>query len=338
MRKSKIRINDIARAAGVSPATVDRVLNGRGGVKPDKEERIVETARALGVDRALSHRPARTLRIGVLIQSPRNPFHAALREGFALASQMYGALNMQLLVQHADPRDPSATAALIRSLIGERNGLIVSLPADLRISEALERFSATAPVVTLATDIVDSGRSLFIGPDDYKGGRAAGDLMGLFLRPGGGPVLMVAGTLHNHGQRRRASGFRDVLRERHPDTRLVRVLETGEDGDTAGRMVEIALREQPEIRGIYHSSAGALQISQALEWSRRAHDTVFITHELTPNRRALLAARKLHAVIDQKPLLEARLAVEGMARLLDRLPGEAGSTTTEIQIFMPENV
>lgn len=334
--KPKVSITDVARAAGVSTATVDRVLNLRGGVRPDKEERIIETARALGLDRALLHRPVRTLRIGVMVQSPNNPFHAALREGFTLATQMYGALNIQLLLQHTDPRDHADTARRIEAAIGQRDGLIVSLPAAKQISAALRRFSGTAPVVTLATDVGDSGRSLFIGPDDHKGGRAAGDLMGLMLHPAGGEVLMIAGTLANAGQSAREAGFQAILAERHPDTHLVGVLETGEDSDTAGRMVEQALRQNPTIRGIYHTSTGAVQIVQALERMRRSKNTVVITHELTPNRARLLAERKLHAVIDQKPMLEARLAVEAMARLLGRLPGETRSITTEIQIFMPE--
>ena len=37
-------------------------------------------------------------------------------------------------------------------------------------------------------------------------------------------------------------------------------------------------------------------------------------------------------------MLEARLAVETMARLIGRLDGDAGSVATEIQIFMPESV
>lgn len=337
-RKSKVSIADVARVAGVSTATVDRVLNRRGGVTPDKEERILATARALGLDRALSHRPARTLRIGVLLQSPRNPFHALLREGFDLATRMYGGLNLQLLLQHTDPRSPAETARRIGALIGQRDGLILCLPAEARISEAVRQFSRTAPVVTLATDIPDSDRSLFIGPDDRKSGRAAGDLMGLILGPAGGDVLMVAGMLDNAGQRAREAGFRALLAERYPAARLVSVLETGEDGDTAGHAVGLALRQGRSIRGLYLASTGTVQIVEALERLGRGPDTTVITHELTPNRARLLAERKISAVIDQKPLLEARLAVESMARLLGRLPRAPASITTEIQIFMPETV
>ena len=331
----KIGIAEVARAAGVSTATVDRVLNGRGGVRPDKEERIIETARALGLDRALDLRPARTLKIAVLIQAPKNPFHATLREGFDLAARLYAGLNIQLLFLHIDQIDHAGSAARISGLIGQRDGLIISSPEDPRIIDAVRRFAQTGPVVTLATDLGDSGRSLFIGPDDERGGRAAADLMGLFL-PGGGRVLMVAGLLSNTGQRARQVGFRNLLAERHPRLTLVRTLETGEDGEAAGRLVEQALHADPGITGIYHASAGALPICEALDRLGRGRNLPVITHELTPNRRRLLKERRLAAVIDQKPVLEARLAVEAMARLLGRLPGVAESVICESQIFMPE--
>lgn len=337
MRKSKVNLTDIARVVGVSTATVDRVINRRGGVRPDKEERIIEVARALGLDRSLSHRPARSLRIGVLLQSPRNPFHAALREGFAAASQFYTALNLQLYMQQTEPLNHAETAQRIDALIGNREALIASLPEDARIAAALRRFSRTAPVVTMVNDIPDSGRSLYIGPDDVKGGRVAGDLMGPLLQPQGGNVLMVAGLLQNAGQRARQLGFRAVLNERHAASRLVQVLETGEDADLAGRLVARALQQDPSIRGIYQTSTGSLQVCEALRAIGRAQDTVIIAHELTPNRKQLLRERRIHAIIDQKPALEARLALEETARLLGRLEGEPQSHVVDTQIFMPES-
>ena len=81
MRSRKTTLSDVAREAGVSLSTVDRVLNGRGGVAPSKANRILSAARRLGLDRALSLRPSRMLRIAVAIQPPTNPFHAQLRQG-----------------------------------------------------------------------------------------------------------------------------------------------------------------------------------------------------------------------------------------------------------------
>jgi LacI family transcriptional regulator len=106
----KATMTDVAREAGVSLSTVDRVLNGRGGVAPEKANRILSAARALRLDRSLGHRPTRMLRVGVLIQSPANPFHAAVRQGIDMAARLHAELNLQFLVHHIDPNDTGASS------------------------------------------------------------------------------------------------------------------------------------------------------------------------------------------------------------------------------------
>ena len=78
---------------------------------------------------------------------------------------------------------------------------------------------ATIPVVTLATDVRDCGRHAYVGPDDRRAGRVAGDLMGRFLGPTGGDIVMIAGLLSLIGNEEREMGFRSVLRERYPTCR-----------------------------------------------------------------------------------------------------------------------
>ena len=336
MTARKISISDVAKAAGVSTATVDRVLNNRGGVRTDKEDRVLATARALGIDRALDRTPSRALRVAVLIQPPVNPFHSSLREGIDLASRMYATLNVQFFVHHIDPRKPAAIAAAVRDC-RSYDGLVITSPDDIRVREAVAFLSRNVPVVTLATDLTDCGRAAYVGPNDRQAGRVAGDLMGLFLGRQGGRVVVVAGSRDITGHREREAGFRDIMTERYPECSLAVVLETGENREEAGRVVEIAFRDDPGLRGIYHLSAGALPIVSALQRLGRTDNTVVITHELTPNRRMLLKSRKINAVIDQRPLLEARLAVETIAKLLGRMPGEAVSISTDIQIFLAEN-
>lgn len=336
MTARKISISDVAKAAGVSTATVDRVLNNRGGVRTDKEDRVLATARALGIDRALDRTPSRALRVAVLIQPTVNPFHASLREGIDLASRMYATLNVQFFVHHIDQRKPAAIAAAVRDC-RSYDGLVITSPDDIRVREAVAFLSRNVPVVTLATDLTDCGRAAYVGPNDRQAGRVAGDLMGLFLGRQGGRVVVVAGSRDITGHREREAGFRDIMTERYPEFSLAVVLETGENQEEAGRVVEIAFRDDPGLRGIYHLSAGALPIVSALQRLGRIDNTVVITHELTPNRRMLLKSRKINAVIDQRPLLEARLAVETIAKLLGRMPGEAVSISTDIQIFLAEN-
>lgn len=329
----KITLEDVAQAAGVSLATVDRVVNRRGGVSSEKEAAILAAARRLGLDRRLVLRPRTIQRVAVLIQPPANPFHAQLREGIEQARAIFRDLNLQMQIRHIDPTRPDRIAATIAQAGRSADGLILTAPASPDIVAALRALPARLPVVTMADDIPGSGRAAFIGPDDRQAGRVAGDLMGLMLGREGGEVLVLIGRFDMPGHSARANGCLEVLAERHPGMRVAEVCETGEDGGTAGQLTARALRANPALRGVYLCSTGSGEVVAAIA----GRPVAVITHELTPDRRALLRARRLQAVIDQKPMLEARLAVETMARLLGRLEGEAGSIATDIQIFMPES-
>ena len=333
----KTTARDVASAAGVSASTVDRVLNGRGGVDPDKERRVIEWARKLKLDRSLDQRMARTLRIAALIQPPQNPFHAAIQASLEAANRVYADLNMQFRVFHFDPNHPKRTACMIAELSGAHDGLIVCCPQSEEIAAALRRFGEHKPVMTLATDIRDSGRLAYVGPDNRKAGRVAGDLMGRFLRPEGGDVIMIAGLLSMIGHEEREAGFRSVLRERYPECRVLEVLESQEQSERAGDLVFDALKRNPSVRGIYNASAGARTVVDAMRATGRQNEIVFITHELTEDRRVLLRDGLIDAIIDQNPEFEVRTAIEAMAQHFGRIEAATMSTITPIYIHMIEN-
>lgn len=333
----KVTLEDVARAAGTSVATVDRVVNRRGGVSSEKEAAILRAARALGLERSLAIRPTLIKRIAILIQPPANPFHAQLREGIEQARAMFRDLNMQFQIGHIDPTRPDQIARQIARAAAWADGLILTVPAAPDIVAAIRALPERIPVVTMADDVPGSRRAAFIGPDDRQAGRVAGDLMGVLIGREWGDVLVLIGRFDMPGHGARAGGFLDVLAERHPQVRVAAVEETHEDRATAGRLAARAARGNSRLRGIYLCSTGSADVAGALAEADAARRVAVITHELTPGRRALLRARKLQAVIDQKPMLEARLAVETIARLVGRLEGPAGSIPTDIQIFMPES-
>ena len=309
----------MSRGSGVSTATVYRVLNDRGGVKPEEEIKVLSAARRLKLDRILTRRYLKVLRIAVLIQSSANPFHAALRDACGAVGRAYADLNPQFLIHHIDPGDASEIAAAILRL-GPR--------------QAIREVAQRIPVITLATDLPESGRWAYVGPDDRRAGRVAGDLMGRFLGREGGDIVMIAGLLSLVGQRERDAGFRQVLRERYPACRISAVFETRESAERAG----LAILEAPEVRGVYHMTAGAFEAISALRSQGRSEDVVVIAHELTEDRRALLKERAIDAIIDQNPEFEVRTATELMAQFLGRMEGVASTTITALQVYISENV
>ncbi len=333
----KATAKDVAVAAGVSPATVDRVLNGRGGVAPDKARRVLEYARLLRLDRSLDRWPAKTLRIVLLIQSGDNPFHAALRAALNEAEDVRLLFDLQGFVHSVDPNDAKATAHHIRSFGEAYDGLIVVCPDRAEIADAIRSVAARRPVVTLATDLPGSGRQAYVGPDDRRSGRVAGDLMGRFLGPGGGAILVIAGLFSMTGQRERLDGFAEVLTDRYPACRIVDVVESRELAERAGTLAAGALLNTPGIRGLYNASVGSRTVADAIAGAGRTGDVVFITHELTTDRRRLLQEGRIDAVIDQDPVNEMKVALRTMAMLLGRANGEALDVPTGLHIHMREN-
>jgi LacI family transcriptional regulator len=334
---AKTRAAEVAKAAGVSPATVDRVLNGRGGVRADKERRVLEWAHRLGLDRNLQKRPLRMIRVGVVMAPPTNPFYESLRQAFAKANRLYFPVNVQCSIHYLDILAPAATAALLRRVAATHDALVVVLAEHPSIAAALEDITAQRPVVTIVTDLPASGRLAYVGLDNRSAGRVAGDLMGRFLGPPGGDVLVVSGLHSMVALGDREMGFRAVLAERHPRCRLVGVVESREQHERVGELVADAFRAHPDIAGIYNTSGGNRGIADTLRRLGRAGETVLITHELSPERRALLREGVIDAIIDQNPELEVLTSVETLLHHLGRQDVPPERTITPFTIYFREN-
>ncbi|NIE81197.1 substrate-binding domain-containing protein [Asaia sp. As-1742] len=331
-------IHDIARYSGVSTATVDRVINGRGGVRPDKERVVLEAARELGDGRRLIALHARLARIAVVTQPPINPFHAALQDAFRVIMPAYREQNIACFEHHASIEHPDRAASLIRTLAREYDGLILCLPDHPGIRQAVSDACVRLPVVTIASDITAPERLAYIGSDNYRAGRIAADMMGRLLGPREGRVALIAGTMHYIGHQQRYAGFMAALDERYAALSATPALECLENDDRAADAVHALLQEHRDIVGIYHFSTGADAIARLLEKQGMADRLVFITHELTPHRATLLRSGTIDIVLDQNPMLEARTALSTLSHYLGRCTAPLDGPIIPLSVHTRETV
>jgi LacI family transcriptional regulator, galactose operon repressor len=127
MAAGPVSIYEVARIAGVSIATVSRVLNGKGPVREDTSRRVLQAVESLGyvphgAARSLSTR--RTMNIGVLLPDVHGEFFSEIVRGIDLAARAAG-YHVLVSGSHSDLAE---TAAVLQTLHGRIDGLILLTP------------------------------------------------------------------------------------------------------------------------------------------------------------------------------------------------------------------
>ena len=338
MNDSKTTLTEIAEAAGVSLSTVDRVLNRRGGVSPKREAKVLECANRLNLDRRLFKGYLKLLRVAVVMQSPKNPFFQQLRDAFTDYTATHSDLRLSCFLHYVDILDKEQTKQELVYISQHYDAMIIIGPNLPPLVQQLKLISQKLPVVTLVSDIPNSGRLAYVGPDNRQAGRVAGELIGRLLGKEGGDVLVLLGLHQYLGHEEREMGFRSVLRERFCGCNIVDLLESHEDQQRAAQLVRAAFRKYPDIRAIYNMTSGNGAIVNALKSIGKLQDTLIITHELTTERQQLLREGHIDAIIDQNPELEAQRALATLAKYFHRTEdGVLEQGYTPFQIYLREN-
>lgn len=165
---SRVTIRTVAEDAGVSIATVSRVLAGTGSVAPDLRRAVEQSARRLGYARntiASALRSSKTQTIGMVVPEIANPFNTELVREVEDALHAHG---FQLLLCSAH-QDSAREKEALRSLIGQQvDGLIIS-PVDSAASmEAVKNAAGARPLVQVDQRI-EGLEADWIGVDDEQG-------------------------------------------------------------------------------------------------------------------------------------------------------------------------
>ena len=191
-------VHDVARQAGVSLATVDRVLNGRPGVRQATAEKVAEAIRALDFRRDLSASllaRARDLHIVFFIPNGRNEFMLHLERAVVARAVAARAERMVLEIHPMKALDAAGLARELDALQPRQCdcAVIVATDEDI-VRKAVEGAARRGiDVVTLVSDLPGSARRHFVGIDNIAAGRTAASLIGRFCHKG--KVGLVAGWL-----------------------------------------------------------------------------------------------------------------------------------------------
>jgi LacI family transcriptional regulator len=336
-------ITDLARKAGVSAATVDRVLNRRLPVREDTAIRVVQAAEAIGyhatglLKRRLTEVPRRTL--GFLLQKKQDSFYQAFGADLARATKGCEGIEGKPIVEFVDELVPARIAGRIRDLGGRVDALAIVAVEHPTVNEAVEAVVARGtPVFTLLSDITTPARSCYLAVDSRKAGRtAAWTIARLSRQPG--KVGILLGSHRYLSQEISEISFRSYMREHAPEFQLLEPIINLDDERIAYEAVVDMLSSNPDLAAIYVSGGGQEGLVRALRDEGGGRRIVAVCNELTASTRAAL----VDGVID----LALRTPVESMSlRVIELMAAATGVHDIDIpgqvlfpaEIFISENI
>ncbi len=214
-----ITIHDVAARAGVSVATVSRVLNGKQLVREETSRQVRAAAEILRyvpnvAARSLSIRRSQT--IGIVLPEVHGEFFSEVIRGLDLAARAQG---YHILVSGSHS-DPAEMLEVVDAMRGRVDGLVVMAP-DVTLAPLEELRTRDMPVVLLNSS---SSSADAITIDNYGGARA---MMRHLHGLGHTRIAFVRGPQQNADARERLRGYRHAMRGMAASS--LRALECGGD-------------------------------------------------------------------------------------------------------------
>ncbi len=336
-------VHDIAAAAGVSLATVDRVLNQRPGVRLVTREKVEAAIRQIGYIRdvaAANLAKSRVYPLVFIVPTGDNSFMHGLRFEVHQATLRASIERTDIRIIEVPPFDVPALVAALDALQGQDIAGVALVATDApEVRAAVDRLvSERIPVVTLVSDLTDSRRHHYAGIDNIAAGRTAARLLGRFLGGREGDLTVLAGSMLVRDHRERLQGFSAVIAEEFPRLRVLPVLEGRDDPERTQSLISKALSENRNIIGIYSLGAGNRGLIAGLKAVRPERELTVVVHELTRHTRAALLDGTIDAVLNQDAGHEVRSAIRVMKATADGQAVIADQERIRLDIFLKDNL
>jgi len=304
-------IKEIAELAGVSRGTVDRVLNNRGSVNPDKEKKILEIVKALNYTPNLAGKSLavtkKHLKFGYILfaSTSSNPFFIDVVNGIEERAAELAEYNISVEIKYAVIDDPSLQVKIIDELIesGISGLAITPISHPIVIKRIKELTSDGFPVVTVNSDIPDSGRIAYVGSDYYKSGETAAGIFNLICN-GTSKIGIVMGSPLVLCHSERVAGFTQRIKEAYKGLEII-ATEVNHDDDILSYVVTKRLLEaHPEIESLYLVAAGVGGAFRAIYELKLEGKLKVVSYDSTTASRELIHSGVISASITQEPFIQ----------------------------------
>jgi len=311
-------VREIAKLAGVTIGTVDRVLNKRGRVSSATRERIEAIIKKYQfTPNPIAQRLKRNQHYRFCAFIPNRKQDAGYWEQIISGIERFAneikTLGTETEIIEFDRYDPAAFQRIM-DLVKKRNpdGLLFAPIMPERIRPLIEKISLEKiPFVFVDTDIPGTAPLCVIGQDPFSGGYLAGRLFHLFAGTVPGPVAVLDPHGEDYHILRRRDGFLRYAQE-HNFHVVVREYSDYE-GEISVEEIGRFLKEYPDLSGIFITNCMAHRVAEAVALQlKRTRHFLLVGYDLTPENRRLLLEGRISAIISQRPEEQGREALTAL--------------------------
>lgn len=317
MKKSSVK--EIARLAGVSIGTVDRVLHDRGRVAKKTEEKVRE------IIKSLNYKPdvfARNLKLskawdfGVLMpgvdqdsrywQLPHQGIEGAVRE--------LSPLKIKVHYFFFDKYDNNSFCINCeKALKADLDGLIIAPVLGKATEKFIDCIPGDLPYVFFDSFVPGAKPLAVIGQDSMQAGRLAASLMCLLL-PNGGEVAVIRSLPWDYHIEKRISGFRNYFKSRKHFTLTVYDMRNHQNGTSFGKTIRQIRNNHGDLKGLFVSNANTYPFARSLRSTGSTKKVAVIGFDLIRENVQLLKSGQIDFLISQRPKTQGYQSIYSLYR------------------------
>ena len=344
MGQMRVTVKEIARLAGVSIGTVDRVLHNRNGVSAETKERLDGIIASLGYSpnllaRQLSLNKTWVFRVVMPKSSQDSGYWALCLAGIRKAERDLKPYGAELRVDEFDRYDVLGYRALLERVLAEPgDGLLVAPVMPDELEPFLERLEDRVPYAFFDGSVEGARPVASVSQDAFAGGYLAGRMLSLLAGRSGGAFVALNAHAEDRHIKRRIEGFLAFCREREAsrDARPFDCFALGRP-EGAEAFLELLFRESG-IAGILVANSSGHVVGDWLKATGRKGACALVSWDLVPANLRSLRDGGIDCLISQKPFEQGREALEQLFRAVVHKDSGGGDVSMPLEVYFKENL
>ncbi len=342
LQGNTMTITEIAKQAGVSIGTVDRVIHNRGRVSPVTREKIERLIAEYGykpnpLAQHLKNNKEYTIGVLIPLLHSENAYWQSLFEGIEKAEKELAAFSVRIIYYEFDRTiQGSCLKAGYKLLENTIDALIVAPVVPDEVYEILNK-AGSIPYVFIDSPLPHAKPLVTVAQNPFKAGYCAARVMNV-LKPSGRNFVCVQMHQSAYNLTERSRGF-SAFFARNPNSEVHQKIWTwsGNNQEFYDYMDSIFL-EIPSIDGIFIPNDSVYKLSEYLEIKKIKKDFAIIGFDLQKNNVQCLLNGSIDMLISQQQSFQGYRAVQEIYKSILLKQTIENAIDINIEIYFKENL